>query len=242
MRQAVISVIVVFLAATAAPLGAQRRAASGRVTFAVRVTDSSGAPLRGVLVTLTGPVKRSARAEMGRLAFENLPAGRYRFRFERQGFTPVERVVVGKRGAPIDVQVAMTRAAAEPASAAPATGSPARESTSSPVVLDLPAFIEKNYVGGNPGRTTMMACGEGATATLIQLNDPIREHVHADADEFVYVIAGQGTVRMSDRAESLSAGVFVLLPRGTPHAFAASGKSPLVMMSTMAGQSCEAAK
>jgi mannose-6-phosphate isomerase-like protein (cupin superfamily) len=246
MRKMLLSGAVLAVLLAAVPAAAQRRARPARTaTFAVHVTDSSGAAVRNVLITVTGPVTRSARAAVGRLAFENLPVGTYRLRFERDGFAPLEQTVTARAGAPIEVNVTMTRPGEKPTVEAPAAASatppPVHASAPAPVVLDLPSFIEKNYVGSKGGKSDEIACGTGGTATLIQINEPIREHVHADADEFIYVIAGQGVVRVANRAESLSAGVFVLLPRGTPHAFAASGRSPLVMMSTRAGAPCVAA-
>lgn len=245
MRKMLLSGVAFAVLLTAVPAAAQHRARPARTaTFAVHVTDPSGAPVRDVLITVTGPVTRSARAAVGRLAFENLPVGTYKLRFERDGFAPLERTMTARAGAPIDVTVTMKRPGAEPAVDAPtaalAAGGPMHASVPAPVVLDLPSFIEKNYVGSKGGKSDEIACGAGGMATLMQINDPIREHVHADADEFIYVIAGQGVVRVANRAESLSAGVFVLLPRGTPHAFAPSGRSPLVMMSTRAGAPCGA--
>ena len=102
----------------------------------------------------------------------------------------------------------------------------------------MPAFIEKNYVGRAAGKTTPLACGTGGTATLLQINEPVAEHAHADADEFLYVIAGQGTARMGDRQEPLSSGVFVLIPRGVAHTLTAGPRKPLVLLSTRAGEKC----
>ena len=110
--------------------------------------------------------------------------------------------------------------------------------TAKPIALDLPTFIEKNYVGRAPGRTTPLACSAGGPAVLLQINEPVATHTHADADEFVYVIAGQGNAVIADRQEQLSAGIFLLIPRGTPHAFTAGPKKPLVLVSTRAGEKC----
>ena len=43
---------------------------------------------------------------------------------------------------------------------------------------------------------------------------------------------------IADRQEQLSAGIFLLIPRGTPHAFTAGPKKPLVLVSTRAGEKC----
>src|SRR5262249_53292464 len=55
--------------------------------------------------------------------------------------------------------------------------------------------------------------------------------------EFIYVLAGEGTLQLSDRSEPLGSGVFLMIPRGVSHAFAIK-KKPLVMFSTRAGEKC----
>jgi hypothetical protein len=174
----------------------------------------------------------------GRIAFEDLPVGPYHFKFEKDGYDTVEQDVTGKRGAPVDVKVTMTPTPKPVEPPPPPAPEPKPPSTVKPVVLDMPAFIEKYYVGKASGTTTPMACSEGGSATLIQANEPIAEHTHADADEYVYVIAGEGNARMGGRQEPVSAGVFLMIPRGAPHAFTVGKKHPLVFVSTLAGGHC----
>ena len=95
-------------AATPRPQTQPQRRSVGNAAFAIVVTDPSGAPLGDVKVTMTGPVSRDARTERGRIAFENLPSGNYVLRFEREGFFSLEREVVARGGAPIDVKVILT--------------------------------------------------------------------------------------------------------------------------------------
>lgn len=241
MRQSFVAAVLLLPMVSQASPPAQRRG-SGPVTFAIVVSDPSGAPLGDVKVTLAGPVERSTRTERGRTVFENVPSGAYRIRFEKAGFVAVEREVSGRGAVPVDVKVTMSpEPAPPPPPPAPVASLPAPAAVDAkPVVLDMPAFIEKNYVGRAAGKATPLACSAGGTATLLQINDPVAEHTHATADEFVYVIAGQGTARIGDRQEPLSAGVFMLIPRGTAHAFTAGPKKPLVVVSTQAGDKCGA--
>lgn len=242
MRKALVaSVLLLIVVVAALPLGAQRRGSGGgAVTFAVLVSDPSGAPIPGVKVVLTGPAERSTRTEGGRAVFEGLPAGTYRFRFDRDGFVPLERELAGRGGAPIDVKVTLTPEPAPPPPppapvAAPPLPSPRVDAKL--VVLDMPAFIERNYVGRSAGKMTQLGCSTGGSATLVQINEPLAEHTHADADEFVYVIAGQGFASLAGRQESLGPAVFLMIPRGTPHTLTAT-KKPLVLISTRAGENC----
>jgi mannose-6-phosphate isomerase-like protein (cupin superfamily) len=234
--------ILSVLAATAAQ-SAQRRGAGtgGSVTFAIAVADPSGAPITDVKVTMTGPAERMSRTEAGRLVFENLPPGTYKFRFDKDGFVPFEKELPGRGSAPIDVKVTLTPLPPPPkaiAAVGPASAPPLAPVDAKPLVLDMPAFIEKNYVGHAGGRTTPLGCGAGGSATLVQINDAIASHVHVDADEFVYVIAGQGTASLGVRHELLGPGVYVMIPRGLEHGFTAGPKKPLVMISTRAGERC----
>jgi mannose-6-phosphate isomerase-like protein (cupin superfamily) len=229
------------------PAGAQRRGAApapttGAVSFAVTVQDSTGAPIPQVNVTLTGPVSRTARTEGGRIAFESLPAGPYKFRFDKEGFVPLERELSARGATPIDVKVTLTAMppppAPPPAPVPEPTPTAGRTVNAKPVAIDMPAFIEKYYVGRAAGKTTAITCATGGDANLLQLNDGLAEHTHADADEFLYVIAGQGAVRMGEKVEALGPGVFMMIPRGTAHVITPAVKKPLVALSLKAGEKC----
>lgn len=213
---------------------------TGQVALAVRVSDPAGGAIGGVRVTLDGPAHRQATTEGGRTAFENLPAGTYRLLFERDGFVTLERELAARGGMPIDVKVTLTPAPEPPAPpppvAPPPPPPPPRDAA--PIAMDLPAFIEKHYIGRDARKISPLGCAEDTAATLIQLHDPLAEHAHATAEEFLYVIAGQGGVRIDARDQALTAGVFVLVPRGMAHAISVSGKSPLVMLSIRPGEGC----
>ena len=234
---------VALLTLGAAMPGAQRRGAApttGPVTFAINVTDATGAPIGDVRVTLTGVVTRSTRTERGRTVFENLPSGQYTFKFEKAGFVTLEREVTGKGAKPIEVAVTLEREAPPPVKPIePSPPPPPAPPTDMKIaVLDMPAFIEKNYVGRASGKTTPLGCSMGGSGTLLQLNEPIAEHRHDDADEFVYVIAGEGVAKFGQREEPLGPAVFLMIPRHMPHTIATGKKKPLVMMSVRAGEAC----
>jgi len=235
MRKSLVAAILLLMALPA-PASAQRRGGGASVTFVINVSNPEGTPVGEVSVTLNGPASRSTRTERGRAVFEGIPAGVYRLRFEKTGYIPFEREVSGRGGAPIDVKVTLTPLPGPPP--APVPTLPPPPVSAKFVVLDMPAYIERNYVGKAPERMTTMACAQGGTATLVQINVALVEHTHADADEFVYVIAGEGSARMGQRLEPLSPGVFMMIPRGTAHAFAVGSKKPLVFVSTRAGDRC----
>lgn len=227
---------------------AQRRGAGrsngGSATLAVFVADPAGTPLPGVMVTLDGPTQRSARTEGGKIAFEGLPPGSYRLRFEHNGFITLERELPARSGPPIDVKVTLNRAP-EPPPSPPARAEPPPKpeiSNVKPAVFDVPAVFEKEYIGRGTGKMTPLACGSEGSSTLIQVKERIAEHTHAESDEFLYVIGGEGTAQVAGRAERLKAGVLVFVPRGVVHALSASGRNPLVVVSTRAGEGCADAR
>jgi mannose-6-phosphate isomerase-like protein (cupin superfamily) len=192
---------------------------------------------------MTGPAERASRTEAGRIVFEDLPAGTYKFRFDKDGFVTFEKEVAARGSAPIDVKVTLTPAAVQPRPdvppPAPTPLAPVPPMADvKPVVLDMTAFIEKNYVGRASGKTLPLGCSSGGSATLVQVNDSIASHAHSDADEFVYVIAGQGTAKLGTRDEPLGPAVYLLIPRGMAHAFTVGPKKPLVMISIRAGGAC----
>jgi len=237
--------VAAILAATLAPIHAQRRGAppGAAATFAVLVSDTSGAPISDVSVTASGPSQRAGRTESGRLVFEGVPAGTYRFRFDKDGYLSFEREVTTHGSAPIDVKVTLTEAPPPPKPAEPVkppTPPPAEHTVDAKAMaLDLPTYIEKNYVGRAPGKATGLSCTTGGAANLLQINEPIKEHTHADSDEFLYVMAGEGNARIGTTAEPMSPGMFLVVPRGVAHTITAGPKKPLFVLSILAGEKCE---
>jgi len=240
---------VAFIALALAPVQAQKKSApttgstsGGSVAFAVVVTDAaSGSPINDAKVTVTGPSERTGRTEAGRLAFEGLPAGAYRFRFDKDGYISLERELSARGATPIDVKVALTPAPPPPKPiepVKPAPPPPEKTVDAKAMGLDLAAYAGNNAVGRRaPSKASPLSCTTGGAATLLQINDPIKEHTHADSDEFVYVLAGEGNAHIGGLDEPMSAGMFLVVPRGTAHTFTAS-KKPVVFLSILAGDKC----
>jgi hypothetical protein len=244
MQLTTILAILLLAGQAATPAPRTQRRPVGNATFAIMVSDPDGTPLGDVKVTLDGPVAREVRTERGRIALENLPFGTYRLRFDREGFVSFEREVVARGAAPIDVKVTLTPAPPPPpppeppAAPQPEASDPAPALSSTPVAIDMGDFIEKNYIGRSSGKTSPLACATGGPATLIQVKDPIVQHSHTDADEFLYTIAGQGSVRAGGRDQPVGPGTFMMVPRGVPHLIVAVNRNPLVLLSIKAGEQC----
>lgn len=230
-------VIAIFAAGTDAP--AQRRGRGGNVTLAITASDPAGAPLSSVQVTLTGAAERMARTERGRIAFEDLPAGTYLIRFDREDLIPLEREIAARGAAPIDVKVTLKPLSLPAPKPVPCEPPPPPPPLSAePVTLDISTFLDKNFIGRDPAKSSPVACATGGTATIIQLRQPLEEHAHADADEFLYVAAGAGTAAVNGKEHALQTGTFLMVPRTVRHTLAARGRSPLVLVSVRAGERC----
>lgn len=236
MRKALLAAAVLVLSGSFDIHAAQRGRGARTGTLAISVTEPSGAPVPNVLVTVEGPAPRTVRTEGGRIALEELPVGRYLLRFEQAGFVTLERDQAVTAGKPIEVNVTLKRVP-EPAAPEPAA-KPSADVNAVPAVFDVPGVIEKEYVGRAAGRTTALACGGEGSATLIQLNEALTHEAHAEADEFLYVVAGEGAAGLPGRSQKLSAGVLLFVPRGTAHSLTPSGRNPLIVLATRAGDGC----
>jgi mannose-6-phosphate isomerase-like protein (cupin superfamily) len=73
---------------------------------------------------------------------------------------------------------------------------------------------------------------------LLQLRDNMAEHVHDKVDEVLYVVAGEGSVRIGDQVMSMKPGSLAVVPLGTAHAVERKGKNPLILLSTLSGAPC----
>jgi mannose-6-phosphate isomerase-like protein (cupin superfamily) len=107
--------------------------------------------------------------------------------------------------------------------------------------VDEPTFLESNFIGRSDSKVSALACTPSGDAVIVQIRQPLEDHGHGDADEFVYVIAGEGSARLSEEDRPLKAGVFVMIPRGMRHGFTARGRNPLIFLSIKSAsgpQSC----
>jgi mannose-6-phosphate isomerase-like protein (cupin superfamily) len=55
-------------------------------------------------------------------------------------------------------------------------------------------------------------------------------HVHGGADEAMYILEGEVTIRLGQQTIRADAGSFVWMPRGVPHTFANLGDEPARML------------
>jgi mannose-6-phosphate isomerase-like protein (cupin superfamily) len=70
------------------------------------------------------------------------------------------------------------------------------------------------------------------------VRDSLEEKAQADADEVLYVVAGEGTLRLGNKDVSLQAGGLAVVPRGTVRGLTRKGKNPLMLLSVVSGPPC----
>jgi quercetin dioxygenase-like cupin family protein len=79
-----------------------------------------------------------------------------------------------------------------------------------------------------PGaNVTTVEVGRHRTASVhhLRVSEGVKAHVHREHDEQVVVLAGEGTVRLGDSAQEVSAGSVVVIPRGTVHSLVVTGSA-----------------
>jgi mannose-6-phosphate isomerase-like protein (cupin superfamily) len=209
----------------------------------VVVRDFSGTLLADVHIIINGPKTIEATTDKLGAAKTALADGSYRFHFERDGFVALERDVAIRAGKPAEIDVALT-AAPPPPPPPPPPPAPASKPLTAvapggpPVIVSIPAFLEKNFIGRDPLKESVLGCTPDVTTRLLQLHDALAAHTHADLDEVLYVVAGDGVVRVQERQTPIGAGSLTVIPRNLSHEIERRGKNPLILLSMLAGAPC----
>jgi mannose-6-phosphate isomerase-like protein (cupin superfamily) len=239
--------------ATQKPAGttpAPRRApakTSSRSGMAITVASPQGATIGGVQVELMGPTERSGETNgSGQVSFPGLQAGTYRLRFTGDKVTAFEKEVTVRPGQIADVDVTLS-AAPEPKvivkeAPAPAPTTAAAGPKGQPVNYAIGELLEKEYVGKQPRRETLLSCSGNQRAAMIQLNESMPERLYENADAIYYVLGGEGTLMLNGKETKLGLNGFASVPRGTSHSFSKRGSRLLVLLSVLSGEPCEQPK
>ena len=247
MKLALLAMLPLLLSASA-DVAAQRARtpapASGSAVTTVTVTDLSGTPLDDVRVNLTGALDRSGSTQTnGTVRFDSLRPGTYRLRFDKEGYVLFEREIEVRAGTPApNPSVALTPAPKAPPSPPPAETpkSTALPPPGRPLTLGVPDYIERNFISNNqPQKVSTVGCSGLASTVLWQIREPWDNRQHAGADAMLYVIGGEGTVRLEGRDTPVEAGSFAQVPRGTSYTLTRRGRNPLIILATLAGEPCQ---
>jgi hypothetical protein len=226
------------------PAPAAQAASARPINLTFQVTDALGAPLPDVKVTTQAPVAREGvTGPDGSLRFANVRPGTYRMRFAREGSITLERDVTVRAAESLTIDVSLN--AAPPAPKMPEAPKPAvSEPTKAlppggePKVVPIPLFLEKNFIGREGRKESPLGCTPTGTALLHQLREAWLNHTHEDADEWMYVVAGEGTLRIGNADQRVTAGTFASIPHSNGHALLPTGRNPLIIISVLSGHPC----
>jgi hypothetical protein len=228
---------------------APKRSVAPPRTLSARVTvrDQDGASLSGVRVLLSGAgAGEFTTGAAGTAIVSDLKDGVYRVRCEREGFITLERefTLHGSAWNPIDI--VLNTAPLPPPPPPPAKPEPpvvsAMAASGPSITMSIPDFLDTNLIGREPFKESILACKPLETVRVLQMREAIARHTHDRADEVVYVVAGEGAVRIGEDATTVRPGSLVVVPHGSTHAFERRGKNPLIVVSTLVGVNCEPPK
>jgi mannose-6-phosphate isomerase-like protein (cupin superfamily) len=246
MKLALLATLPLLLAMPANTAAQRPRAATpaagSSTATTITVTDLSGAPIADVRVNLTGALDRSGSTQTnGTVRFDSLRPGTYRLRFAKEGYVLLEREIEIRAGqAAPNPSVALTPAPAAAAPPAPETPKAATlPPPGKPLTLGMPDYIERNYITNTqPQKVSTVGCSGLASTVLWQIREPWENRQHADADAMLYVIGGEGALRLDGRDTPVQAGSFAQVPRGTSYSLTRRGRNPLILLATLAGEAC----
>ena len=237
-------------AAPRTPPAAPRRtaAAPATVTMEVRVTNRSGAPAAGARVTAVGPTLRDGTTDSnGLVTFRTMAPGAYRLRAEADGMVTLEKEVAIKAGPQTPTELALSAAPPPPPppppprEAAPPPPPPAPMGTpGEPRTLSIPDLAENSLGGRDAVKIVPIGCTGLSNARLIVLRETVAPAVSDDVDETLYLVAGEATLNLAGKEQSLTPGSFSVVPRGTRMGVGRKGRNPAILLSIVYGRPCGA--
>jgi mannose-6-phosphate isomerase-like protein (cupin superfamily) len=213
-------------------------------TATITVTDLSGAPLDDVRVSLTGSLDRSGSTQPnGTVKFDGLRAGTYRLRFEKEGFVLFEREIEVRAGQPAPTP-SVALAPAEPTAAAPpppeAPKAAPLPAPGKAITVNVPDFLERNLItNSQPQKVSALSCSGLGNTVLWQVREPWDNRRHEAADAMLYIVAGEGTLRLGTADVGVQAGSFTQIPRGTTYSVRRRGRNPVIILATLVGEPCQ---
>ena len=223
---------------------AQRPASPRTGSVRIAVKDQDGTGLSEVRLLLSGAAKGEfVTGGAGTMVVPDLKDGVYRLRCEHEGFITLEREFTVRGGVYGQIEVVLNPAPPPPPQPAPAPAPPAAIPPGGrPMTLSVVDYLDRNFIGREPLKESILACNPLETVRLLQMREGVAQHVHQSGDEVIYVVAGEGTVRIGETPTPLRAGSLVVVTNGIGHALERGGKNPLIVVSTLIGAPCDHAE
>jgi mannose-6-phosphate isomerase-like protein (cupin superfamily) len=214
-----------------------RPTASREPSLRVLVTTRAGDPIEGASVQVEGHVSRDGTtAADGTVSFGLMTPGPYRCRIEREGYVTLEKDVdVGNSGR-TSVEASLSTASA--ATAAPAPAAPAALEPGEPTIMDVTDLAAEELRARDDLVDRLIGCSGAASARLLRLKQDLPPRISDDADQVVYVVAGEATLTIGTLNKNVSAGSLGIVPRGTGYAVSPRGRNPLILLTVTSGPGC----
>jgi Cupin domain len=201
---------------------AQKPAVASPKTASVRIAvrDQDGTGLSEVRLLLSGAATGEfVTGGAGTMVVPDLKDGVYRLRCEREGFITLEREFTVRGGAYGQIDVVLNPAPPPPPPPAPAPSlapPAAIPPAGPPVTMSVVDYLDRNLIGREPLKESVLACSPLETVRLLQMREKVAPHVHQGGDEIIYVVAGEGTVRIGEAPTPIRPGSLVVVPNGIP--------------------------
>jgi hypothetical protein len=226
-----------------------RRVAPSTATLEIKIVDRSGRPISDAHVVAQGPTPRDETSDKtGIVTLKTMAPGNYRVRGEGEGYVALEREIVVKGAvAPMEVILSLSFAPPPPMpepkkeppppppppAAATPTGPPGE-----PRMLSIPDLAEHSLSGKDALKVFPIGCSGASLSRLIVLRDAIPSGANNDAEETLYLVAGEATLTLAGKEQPITPGWFTIVPRGTSYALGRKGKNPAILLSTVFGRPC----
>jgi mannose-6-phosphate isomerase-like protein (cupin superfamily) len=92
--------------------------------------------------------------------------------------------------------------------------------------------------GKDPVKIFPIGCSGLSSARLIVVRDAIPPTATSDADETIYLVAGEATMMLDGKEIAFTPGWFGIVPRGTKAGLTRKGRNPAILLSTLNGRPC----
>jgi hypothetical protein len=227
-----------------------RRVAPSTATLEIKIVDRSGRPISDAHVVVQGLTPRDETSDKsGIVTLKTMAPGNYRVRAESEGYVALEKEIAVK-GAVAPMQVLLSRSFSPPppmpepkkepppppppppAAAAP-LGPPGE-----PRILSIPDLAEHSLSGKDALKVFPIGCSGASLSRLIVLREAIPSGANNDAEETLYLVAGEATLTLGGKEQPITPGWFTIVPRGTNYALGRKGKNPAILLSTVFGRPC----
>jgi mannose-6-phosphate isomerase-like protein (cupin superfamily) len=220
----------------------RRPAAAASSTVEVRVTDRTGKPAPDAHVVAEGPSARDGMTDLtGAIVFRAMTAGTYRVRAEGEGFVTLEKEVT-IRGTVPPIEFSLSAAPAPPKADTPPPPPPVAEAPKAvpgePKIVSLLDVAENSLSGREPVRTVPVGCSGFTRSQILVVRETLPPEARDDADDMLYVIAGEGSITMAGKTQNITSGWFSVVPRGTSRTLARRGRNPMILLSIVGGPAC----